>query len=183
MSAFKKILKEIRIILRTATYFAVVFILMMVMKKLDLKDYDIEFTGLSQAIIGALIMSKVIILMDLIKPGKWVEKQPPIVDVILRTLLYTAGVAVVIILEKGFERRHEPGNFGDAIKYIFTHRDIYHVWSTTIGVSVSLFVYMAFSIVQRMLGKNGLMKIFFHTSLAQVEHATLNEKKLSFPAI
>ena len=183
MSVLKKILKEIRVVLRTATYFAVVFILIMIMKKLDLEDYNIEFKGLSQAIIGALIMSKVIILMDLIKPGKWVERQPPIVDVVLRTLLYTVAVAIVIILEKAFERRHEPGNFTDAIKYIFSHRDIYHVWSTVLGVSGSLFVYMAFSIVQRMLGKNGLMKLFFHTSLTQVEHATLVEKKLSFPII
>jgi hypothetical protein len=31
-----------------------------------------------------------------------------------------------------------------------------------------------------MLGKNGLSKLFFHTSLEQVEHATLTEKNLSF---
>ena len=43
MKIFHKILKEIKIVLRTATYFAIVFILMMVMKKLYLKDYDIEF--------------------------------------------------------------------------------------------------------------------------------------------
>ena len=183
MNIWKNIFKEIKVILRTATYFATVFIIMMVMKKLNLKDYDIEFTGLSQALIGALIMSKVILLMELIKPGKWVENQPPIVYIILRTLLYTVGVAIVIILEKAFERRHDPGNYGDAIKYIFSHRDIYHVWATTIGTAGSIFVYNAFSIIQRMLGKNGLMKLFFHTTLAQVEHATLTEKNLSFQPI
>jgi len=180
MTIQKKILKEVRLILRTATYFAIVFVLMMVMKKLYLEDYHIEFTGLSQALIGALIMSKVIILMDMIKPPKWVLNQPPIIDVILRTIMYTAGVAIVIILEKAFERRHEPGSFGDAIKYIFSHRDIYHVWATTIGASGSIFVYLAFSILQRMLGKNALMRLFFHTSLARVDHATLHEKNLVF---
>lgn len=169
MKILKKIFEEIRIILRTAAYFAIVFILMMVMKKLYLKDYDIEFTGLSQAIIGALIMAKVIILMELISLGSWVQRQPPIVDVIIRTLLYTLGVLIVVVLEKAFEDRHKADGFGNAISYVFSHRDIYHVWATTIGAAGSIFVYNSFSIVQRTMGKNGLAKLFFSTPLDQVE--------------
>jgi hypothetical protein len=181
MSVLKSIFKEIKTIARTATYFAIVFILMMVMKKLYLKDYDIEFTGISQAFIGALVLSKVVILMDLISLGSWVQRRPPIVDVILRTLLYTTGVWIVIILEKLFERRHDEGGIGDSISYLFSHRDIYHIWATTIGCGFSIFVYNAFSVVQRMLGRHALAKLFFHTSLDQVEHAVLSEKILSFP--
>jgi hypothetical protein len=180
MKVMNKIFEEVRIILRLSSYFAIVFILLMVMKKLYLEDYDIEFVGLSQAIIGALILAKVVILMEMIKPMKWVQKQPPIVNVILRTLFYSLGVAVVMVLEKAFERRHEPEGFGDAIAYIVSHRDFYHVWATTIGVAGSLFAYNVYSIVQHMLGKNGLAKLFFRTSLEQVEHATLTEKNLSF---
>ena len=170
MKILKKIFEEIKIIARTASYFAIVFILMMVMKKLYLIDYDIEFSGLSQALVGALIMSKVIILMELISLGHWVQRQPPIVDVILRTLLYTIGVLIVIVLERAFEDRHKAANYGDAISYVLSHRDIYHVWATTIGAAGSIFVYNAFSVVQRTLGKNGLAKLFFSTPLNQVEH-------------
>jgi hypothetical protein len=170
MKILKKIFEEIKIILRTAGYFAIVFILMMVMKKLYLKDYDIEFTGLSQAIIGALVMAKVIILMEFISLGPWVQHQPPIVDVVLRTLLYTLGVLIVVLLEKAFEDRHKAGSFGDAFSYVLSHRDIYHVWATTIGAAGSIFVYNSFSVVQRTMGKNGLAKLFFSKSLNQVEH-------------
>jgi hypothetical protein len=170
MKILKKILEEIKIILRTAAYFAIVFILMMVMKKLYLKDYDIEFTGLSQAIIGALVMAKVIILMELISLGPWVQRQPPIVDVIIRTLLYSLGVMIVVILEKAFEDRHLADSYGKAISYVLSHRDIYHVWATMIGVAGSIFVYNSFSIVQRTMGKNGLVKLFFSTPLNRVEH-------------
>ena len=170
MKILKKIVEEIKIILRTATYFAIVFVLMMVMKKLYLKDYDIEFTGLSQAIIGALVMAKVIILMELISLGPWVQRQPPIVDDVLRTLLYTLGVLIVVLLEKAFEDRHKAADYGDAISYVLSHRDIYHVWATTIGAAGSIFVYNSFSVVQRTMGKNGLAKLFFSKSLNQVEH-------------
>jgi hypothetical protein len=170
MSAMKKILHEIIIVARVAAYFAVVFVMMMVMKKLYLEDYDIEFSGISQALLGALVMSKVVILMEYISLGHWVQRQPPVVDIILRTLLYTAGVLIVVVLEKAFEKRHEVEGFGNAISYVLNHRDVYHVWATTIGSAASIFVYNAFSIVQQKLGKNGLAKLFFSTPLNQVEH-------------
>src|SRR5664279_3609832 len=163
MSVLKSIFKEIKAIARTAAYFATVFLLMMVMKKLYLKDYDIEFTGISQALIGALILSKVVILMELISLGSWVQREPPIVDVCLRTVLYTSGVWIVVILEKLFERRHDTGGIGDSISYLFSHRDIYQIWATTLGSGFSIFIYNAFFVVQQMLGKHGLMKLFFHT--------------------
>jgi hypothetical protein len=179
MKILRKIFEEIKTVTRTASYFAIVFILMMIMKKLYLKDYDIEFSGMSQAIIGALIMAKVIVLMELISLGSWVQCRPPIVDVIIRTLLYTGGVLIVIVLEKAFEKRHEAGSYGNAIVYVFTNRDIYHVWATTIGSAASIFVYNSFSIVQKVLGKHGLAKLFFSIPLNQVEQANSQEKILS----
>jgi hypothetical protein len=175
----KKIFKEIKTIARTALYFAIVYILLMVMKTLYLKDYDIEFNGISQALLGALVMSKVVILMEYISLGNWVQRQPAIVDVILRTLLYTAGVLVVVVLEKAFEERHMAGGYGNAISYVFTHRDIYHVWATTIGSAASIFVYNSFSVVQRVMGKNGLAKLFFSIPLGHAESAISNSKDLS----
>jgi hypothetical protein len=47
----KKLLHEIKSIARISSYFAIVFLLMMVMKKLYLEDYDIAFSGISQALI------------------------------------------------------------------------------------------------------------------------------------
>jgi hypothetical protein len=179
MKILKKILEEIKVVARTAAYFAIVFILMMVMKRLNLKDYNIEFSGLSQALIGALIMSKVIILMELITLGSWVQKQPPIVDIILRTVLYTAGVAIVVLLEKAFEDRHKADGFINALSYVFNHRDIYHVWATTIGSAAAIFVYNGFSVMQRMMGKKELAKLYFSTPLNQVENINSSDKKLS----
>jgi hypothetical protein len=170
MKILKKVYKEIKIVARTALYFAIVYVLLMIMKTLDLKDYNIEFNGITQAILGALVMSKVIILMELIILGPWVQRQPPFVDIILRTFLYTAGVLAAILLEKAFEQRHSVNGFGNAIGYVFSHRDIYHVWSTIIGSAAAILVYNTFSVLQRYLGKNKLAKLIFSTPLNMVEH-------------
>lgn len=165
----KKVLHEIIVIARTTSYFAFFFIFMIVMKKLTLKDYDIEFTGLSQALIGALIMAKVILLMEMISLGSWVQDQPPIVDTLLRTLLYSVGVLVVVMLEKAFEARHKVDGFSNAIAYVLDRRDVYHVWANTLGASVSIFFFNVFAVVQRLLGKNGTYKLFFTGSLNRLE--------------
>lgn len=165
----KKVWHEIIVILRAATYFALFFIFLMVFKKLILEDYHIEFIGLSQALIGALIMSKVILLMQMISLGSWVQRQPPIVDTILRTLLYSLGVLVVVILEKTFEERHNADGFSNTIKYVLDHRDVYHVWANTLGASVAIFFFNVYAVIQRLLGKNGMYKLFFTDSLNQVE--------------
>ena len=179
MKILKKIINEIKIVACIAAYFAIVFITMMVMKKLYLKDYNIQFSGISQALIGALILSKVVILMEFISLGQWVKHQPTIVDIILRTFLYTLGVAIVIILEKAFETRHGAGGFIDAIPFVINHRDINHVWATTIGTAASLFVYNSFTVVQRYMGKKGFIKLFFVTSLNQVENSNATLKTLN----
>lgn len=168
----KKVTHELIVIARTASYFAIFFLFMMVMKKLYLKDYDIEFTGVSQALIGALIMSKVILLLELIKPSAWVQRQPAFVYIIIRTLEYTFGVLIVVVLEKAFEARHEVSGFTNSIDHVIDHRDVYHVWATTLGASASIFFYNAFVVVKRLLGKNGLAKLFFSiplNSIAQID--------------
>ena len=165
----KKLLHEIKSIARISSYFAVVFLLLIVMKKLYLEDYDIAFSGISQALIGALIMAKVVVLVNLISFGEWLKRLPTIYDVVFRTFIYTLGVVVVIVLEKSFEKRHVAGGFMDAIPYVFSHRDIYHVWAETIGVSLSLLAYNAFSIFQMRLGEKGVAKLFLSTTLEDLE--------------
>jgi hypothetical protein len=168
-SSMKKVIHEIVVVARVTTYFALFFIFMIVMKKFILEDYDIEFSGISQALIGALIMAKVILLMELISLGSWVQNQPPIVDVILRTLFYAVGVLVVVLLEKSFEARHKADGFSNAMTYVFTHRDIYHVWYNTLGAAVSIFFYNAFQVIVRFIGKKGTYKLFCTGSLNQLE--------------
>jgi hypothetical protein len=171
MNILKPVIKEIKTVARVAAYFAVVFLMMMMMKKLYLRDYNIEFYGISKALIGALILSKVVILMEFILLGQWVQHRSAIVDITVRTLLYTVGVLVVLILENAFEKRHDAGSFGAAIPYTLSHRDIYHVWATILGSAYALFFYNAFSVLQRFMGKKGVAKLFFIKPPTQVENS------------
>lgn len=165
----QKVLHELKSIAATTLYFALWLGVLMLLKKLTLADYQIQFSGISITIISALIIAKVVILMELIPLGGWVRQQPAIVDVVLRTLLYTLGVLIVFLLEKAFESRHEAGGFGTAILNVFHHRDIYHVWTGTIVIGLSILWYNVLSVVRQYFGNNELRTLFFSIPLSALE--------------
>jgi len=103
----------------------------------------------------------VVLILEHVSLGAWVHARPAWVEVILRTLLYTLGVAVVLILEKGFESRHEFGGFVPAVGHLFHQTNVHHVWANTVCIAGALLGYNILSVIQRQLGKGALLRIFF----------------------
>jgi hypothetical protein len=89
-----------------------------------------------------------------------VETQPPWVEVALRTVLYSAGVAIVLTLEKSFEGRHEHGGFVAALTAGLREEDLHHVLANTICLSGALLGYNLLTVIRRHLGEGGLLRLF-----------------------
>jgi len=160
MSWQQKLKHELTAVAIAALYFGCWIAALLTLKQLILAEYQIAFHGLSMALIGALILSKVVLILEHVSLGAWIRAQPAWVDVILRTALYSLGVALVLVLENGFELRHEYGGFGPAVAAIFQKTDIHHIWANTIALSGALFGYNLLSVIQRRLGKSGFRRMF-----------------------
>ena len=160
MSAQKKLMNEIKAVGLAAVYFGCWFAALLVIKQLVLAEYDIQFFGLSKALIGALVLSKVVLVLEHVPMGAWVRARPAWIDVILRTALYAFGVFIVLLLEKAFEGRHEYGGFTSSMRTLFQHADIYHVYANVIVISGALLVYNALDVVRSYLGEGGLLRVF-----------------------
>lgn len=160
MSVAHRLKNEIKALAVATLYFGTWLGALVVLKKLILAGYSIEFQGLSAAMVGTLVLAKVVLIMERVPLGAWVRSKPAWVDVVLRTVLYAAGVVVVLLLEKGFEGRHEYGGFGPALAAAFQHAETPHVWANTMCVSGALLGYNALSVVQRQLGDGGLFRLF-----------------------
>jgi len=160
MSVQEKMREELKAVGLTTLYFAVWFGVLIVLKKLLLAEYNIEASGLSLALIGAVVVAKVVLVMEHVPLGTWVQQRAALVDVTVRTLVYTAAVAVVLLLEKGFEARHDAGGFSHAVAQVFQHRDIHHVWGNTIVVTCALFGFNALTGLRRRVGDRQLTQLF-----------------------
>ncbi len=111
------------------------------------------------ALIGALIVAKVILVLEHVPLGSWVGKQPVYVDILLRTILYALGILVILIFEKAFDARQEYGGFETSLKQVFNHADIYHVWANTICIFGALLTFNLLSLIRIRLGKGVLFRM------------------------
>jgi len=155
-----KLIEEIQSVAIATLYFAICFGVLVLLKRLYLADYEIRFRGLSLALVGALITAKVVLVMKHITPAFWLRTHPALFEVVWRTLLYSLGAFVVLLLERGFEVRHEHNGFLPGVAWVFQHRDIHHIWADTIGVGCALFGFNALSVLQRHLGEGQLGRLF-----------------------
>lgn len=160
MSLAQKLQHEIEAVALTTLYFAVWLAALTFIKHLILEEYRIEFHGFTAALIGALVLAKVVLVLEWVPLADWLGARPAWVDVVLRTALYSLGVLVVLLAEKAFESRHEQGSFIAALFAVFRHADMPHVWTNTIVLSGALLVYNAVNIVRLNLGEGGLRAVF-----------------------
>lgn len=159
MSFRQKLQIEIRSVLLTTLYFAVWLGMLILLKTLVLNEYKIAFHGYSLALLGALVLAKVVLILDHVPLGAWVRALPAWVDVLLRTALYSLGVTVVLLVEKAFEGRHEHGGLGASLRFVLDHAELPHVWATALVLCGALFAYNCLRVFNRHLGQGGLVKM------------------------
>lgn len=160
MSFKQKLKDEIKEIGLASFFFCCWLGALLLLKLLILDEYHIAFHGWSLAVVGTLVLSKVVLVLKNVSLGAWIRARPAWVEVALRTIIYTLGVAVVLFLEKGFEGRHEYGGFGPALQQVIQQTDFHHVLANTLCVSGALLGYNMLSVFQRHLGEGGVIRIF-----------------------
>ena len=152
--------KELMAVGLAMLYFGSWIAALLLLKQLVLAEYSIAFHHFSMAIVGALILAKVVLLLENAPLGSWIRSRPAWVDVVVRTILYSFGVALVLVLEKGFEGRHEHGGFGPAVAAVFRAVEGPRVWANTICISGALLGYNMLSVVRQHLGAKRLVQMF-----------------------
>ena len=173
MSIKQKLMHEIVAVMWLTIYFGCWLGALVLFKYLLLTEYQIAFSGFSVALIGALVLAKVVLVLEHVPLGAWVQTRPAWLAVVLRTALYTFGVFVVLLLEKAFEGRHEYDSFGASLIAVFQHADISHAWLNTICMSAALLSYNMLTVVRKRLGKGALLQMFL-TPLPEESGKNLN---------
>jgi len=159
MSLGARLKEELRTVGLYTLFFAAWFAVFMLLKALVLAEYEIKFSGASTVLIGALVLAKVVLLLEHVSLGDWAAQRPAWIEVAVRTALYALGVFVVLLLEKAFEVRHEHGGVLRALAGILRHEDIPHVIASAIVAAGALLVFNVLSLIRARLGSGTLLRI------------------------
>ncbi len=161
MSLLEKAKHEVKQVGLVTLYFFVCFLIIFVLKKLFLAQYDIEFSALGEAVIGALIVGKLVVVLEHTPLGDRFAQGALYKDVLNKSVVYTLVVMFVIYLEHAFKVRHEAGGMGAAFVAVFEHRDPRQFWATFICISVTFVTYNLFAGISRHLGEGGMRTLLF----------------------
>lgn len=155
----RKLGEELKTLASVTLYFGCWMATLLTIKDLLLEEYQIPLNRMSMAVVGTLVLAKVVLVLEHVSFGAWVRKRPAWVDVLLRTVLYALAVLMVLLLEKAFEGRHEYHGFLPSLFAVSHHADVYHVWVNAICVTGALLSYNLLTVVRRRLGKGGLARL------------------------
>lgn len=160
MKALHWLVEEGKAVATVTLYFAACFVVIMLLKQLWLADYGIEFSGIAAAFLAALVTAKVVIILDKVPLRRWLDGTPGVIEVVLRSAVYTLAVLVVMLLEKTFEVRTEQGGFVAALANIFGHPDVPKICATSIAVGIAFLAYNVFETIHRAIGDRQMFELF-----------------------
>ena len=163
MSVGDRIRQELREIGLVTLYFLSCFLIFLSLKKLLLESYEVEVTVFRTAIISALVVAKVVVLLEKTSFGNWFSGGLPIFHVFWRSLTYTLVVFLVTIAERVFELYREQGGL-PAASELWTGKDLDHYLAMNVAVGLAFLAYNSFAEIDRSLGEGGLRRLFFRPS-------------------
>ena len=112
MSLRARVEHELKEVGMVTLYFVACLGVTVGLRKLILAEYEIQFYGLSAAAIGALILAKVVVVLQHTRIGTRFDATHPVgIAAGYKMGLYGIIVALVLIAERMFDAYREDGTF------------------------------------------------------------------------
>lgn len=147
-------------ILPPTIFFFIAFSLIIVSKKLILQEYGIEFSGFATAAVGALLVGKVVLIVDKFSFVNKFPDKPLMYNVVWKTVIYMIAALIVRYLEHLIEFLSKYGNFVDANRHLLDEIHWPHFLVIQLWLSVLLFVYCSLRELVRAVGRKKVVHMF-----------------------
>ena len=158
MGIKQRVVDEVKEIGVVSAYFLCWFLLFLYLKKLILAEYHIEVSVFWTAIVGALVVAKVVVVLENTGLGERLRSGPLILHVAYRSFVYTAVVFVVTAAERLFDLYRSHGSLQAALDAGWDSRDIHHFLAMNISVALAFVVYNTYSEIDRHMGRGELRR-------------------------
>ncbi len=158
---FSRIKDELIAVIPPTVFFFVAFQLIAFTRALMLEQYGIKVSTFVTASIGALIVAKVVLLVDLLPFVNRFPEKPLIYNVVWKTAIYLVAALLVRYVEHLIPFLREHLDFVVASRRVFDEVGWPHFWAVQTWLSVLLLVYCALRELIRVLGSDRAREMFF----------------------
>jgi len=155
-----RIAEEFRKVLVAALFFSTGFVLLHFAETLFTQGASIELGSLARAIIGGLIVAKILLLVDVLPfvhafPGK-----PLVHNIVWKSSLYVAAAVLFEYIEPLIKHLWHGLNLAEAHQSALDELAQPRTWAIVIWLAMMLVVFVAFQEMARVLGKDKLRLMF-----------------------
>ena len=141
-------------------FFFIAFTLIITTKRLILQEYGISASGFGMALIGGLLVGKVVLIADKLPFVNKFPNKPLIYNVVWKALIYFVATLIVRYVEhlSHFLLLHE--RFLEAHRQLMAEIVWPHFWLIQMWLAVLFFVYCALRELVRAIGKEKVKQMF-----------------------
>jgi hypothetical protein len=143
------------------SFFFIAMILISAVVKLLALQYSIHFYAFARAGIGALVLGKVVLLMEMAEGKTGKSRQPRAIVVAFKTFLYAVGVFLFEFGERLARAWYHTGTLHDGLATVKTESNLDHFIALLILVCTIVAMYLAMEEVSRAMGEGELTRLFF----------------------
>lgn len=159
--AIARVKEEVRKILVIAVFFSTGFLLIMAAEKLFTRGSGIEMAGYVRALVGGLIVAKVLLIVDLAPFVHAFPHKPLVYNIVWKSSLYVAASIVFQYLEPFvkclFKGRGLSASHWSALAELTLPR----TWAIEIWLAMLLVAFVTMQELSRVIGKEQMKQHFF----------------------
>ncbi|MBF0551392.1 MAG: hypothetical protein HQK60_12755 [Deltaproteobacteria bacterium] len=161
MKLWKNIKHDYLELLPPTTFFFIAFSLILVTKRLILSEYGISWTGFGTAVIGALLVGKVVLIVDKLSFVHRYTDRPLIYIASWKCLIYFLAANLLQYSERIIPLLMKHESFMEANRQFMAQTVWPHFWLIQIWLAVLFFAYCSMRELVRAIGKDKVIKMFF----------------------
>ena len=135
--------------------------LIFVVLKLLALQYEIHFYAFARAAIGALVLGKVILLMEMAERKSDPSRYPRAVVVAFKTAIYATAVFLFEFGERVARAWYDRGNLGEGLAMVKANANLDHFLALLILVCMIIAMYLAMEEISHAMGEGALTRLFF----------------------
>ena len=161
MKFFRWLGKELREVFPVTLFFFLGFILVSLIVKLMLEEYDIPVKIFSQSMVAALIIGKVVLVLEQVRLEDRFPNSPKGVLVTIKTAFYGFWAIVVGFLERIVEAWRATGGFASGLHEAWMHTEIHRFSAVILCVTILFATYFTFLEVEKKMGRGAIVALLF----------------------
>lgn len=151
---------EFKQVIPPTIFFFIAFSLIIATKRLIMREYGIPMTGFGMALIGGLLVGKVVLIADKLPFMNQFPGKPLLYNVVWKAAIYFLATLLVRYVEHLSHFFMEFKNLEEANRRLFEEIVWPHFWLIQMWLAILFFVYCAMRELVRAIGRDKVVRMF-----------------------